>query len=115
MNGARQDEKFTFVDDLQVYIYPAGPTPAPVNFTQKIITQLKDSYSATWGTQSAGDKLGNGNSNHVLATNGTGAIRLDHLPDFTFSEGEYCIEFRVNPEKRTTANGGKIHYNLYIE
>lgn len=117
-NGARQGEKFTFVDDLQVYIYPAGPTPAPVNFTQKIITQLKDSYSATWGaqsTQSTEDKLGNGNSNHVLATKGTGAIRLDHLPDLTFSEGEYCIEFRINPEKRTTANGGKIHYNLYIE
>lgn len=97
------EEALTFVNDLQVFI---GENIAGLkNKTSDILNQLQDAQpSVTWS------QLGNGNSNHILTEEGTGAIRLDFLPDICFFEDrEYLIELRV------ASGGGRVLYNLYIE
>ena len=92
----------TYVDDLQVLI--GESVPGLKNKTKDILDQLRDAQQGfVW------DKLGDGKSNHVLALEGTGAIRLDFLPDVTFTDREYVIDLRV------ASGGGRILYNLYIE
>ena len=92
----------TYVDDLQVLI--GESVPGLKNKTKDILDQLRDAQQGlVW------DKLGDGESNHVLALEGTGAIRLDFLPDVTFTDREYVIDLKV------TSGGGRILYNLYIE
>jgi hypothetical protein len=98
----RDGVAFSFVDDLQVFI--GKSVDGLQNKTIPILAQLRDAQpSVTW------DQLGNGNSNHVLAQQGTGTIRLDFLPGVSFEEGEHVIDLRV------VSGGGRIHYNLYIE
>jgi|CXWL01.1.fsa_nt_gi hypothetical protein len=118
---AKSENAFSYVDNLQVYIWrvenPDDPSPQD-NQTAAILQQLED-YYPEWRQlrQSTPNdmKLGNGGAGHVFATKGTGAIQLNFLSNkLVFSEGEYCIEFRVK-EGRQAANGGKIHYNLYVE
>ena len=92
------EKALTYVDNLQVFIGLENKTP-------DILGQLRDAQQGiTW------DKLGNGTAGHVLAVEGTRAIRLDFLPGVTFSEGrEYFIDLRV------ASGGGRILYNLYVE
>jgi len=56
-------------------------------------------------------RLGDGTANHPLVMNGSGAIRLDFLPGVVLGEGEHVIELSVAGD----ANGGRIHFNLYVE
>jgi hypothetical protein len=114
---SRFGNPLSYVDDLQVFIWRVQ-TPDPPrdedNRTQEIIDQLVLFYPEWRQLTPAERKLGNGGAGHIFAIKGTGAIRLDFLEGLAFYEGEYCIEFRVK-DNRSDANGGKIHYNLYIE
>lgn len=119
--SAREGGILSYVDDLQVYIGQIyiGSAPNLIKRTLDIQQQLADADRANWADGAGNPKvLGNGSRNHVLAMNGTGAIRLDFLPGMTFAEGEYCIELRLDAKTeagKRVANGGKILYNLYVE
>ena len=115
-----KDEKaLTFVNDLQVYIGQVdvdGRWPEPGSGKKcrdEILTQLKDLQPTIWGDNTkTKDKLGDGSKDHPLANNGTGAIRLDLLPNkLNFPEGQYYIDLIVEGD----GNGGRILYNLYVE
>jgi hypothetical protein len=113
---ARGEEPLNFVTNMQIFVGTADNT---TNRTTDIRQQLADADRANWADRAGNPKaLGDGFSNHVLALSGTGPIRLDFLPGMAFAEGEYCIELRVDAKTETgkrVANGGKIHYNLYVE
>jgi hypothetical protein len=55
--------------------------------------------------------LGSGNSTDALVVQGTGPIRVDYLPTVTLNEGEHYIDLNVVG----AGNGGRIHFNLYVE
>lgn len=97
----KPETALTFVDDLQVWI---GPDLANLtNQTASILSQLRASQpTQVW------DKLGGG-AGHALAVKGTGEIKLDFLPNVSFTEGEYVIKLSV------ANGGGRILYNLYVE
>jgi hypothetical protein len=61
--------------------------------------------------------LGNGLAGHPLADESKHAIpiRIDYLPGVVLGEGEHSIECSVNLAPNNAANGGRIHYNLYVE
>lgn len=111
---ARIGDPLEFVDNLQILV---GPAENLINRTTDILQQLSDANSVHWRNKT---KIGEGGiGGDVLKEIGTGPIRLDFLPYVSFAEGEYCIELKVAARTDTTgntvANGGKIHYNLYIE
>jgi len=106
------DAPLGFVKNLQISI---GPTGHAIPKTADILRQLSDSNPTDWRGKT---RLGDGGTQgtvDVLQENGTGAIRLDFLPDMSFGEGEYVIELSVPAGTNTQPNGGRIHYNLYIE
>lgn len=111
--SARLAAPLMFVDNLQISI---GPTGHAIPKTADILRQLSDSNPTDWRGKI---KLGDGGTTlttiDVLQENGTGAIRLDFLPDMSFGEGEYVIELSVPAGPKDQPNGGRIHYNLYIE
>jgi hypothetical protein len=114
---AREGDPLEFVDNLQIFV---GPVENTINRTVDIRQQLADANPTEWKDSTGGPKgLGDGSKNHVLAMSGTGTIRLDFLPNLSFSEGEYAIEFKLtaNPDStdKMLANGGRIHYCLYVE
>ena len=118
VNVARTGSILTFVNELIVSIGPAGQGASVTDCTEDIKLQLANTYPVNWSVGGVGGipkSLGDGSGTHELATNGTGAIRLDYLQGMTFAEGEYCIELKIDKDKNKIANGGKIHYNLYIE
>lgn len=102
-----------FIDNLQISIGPSGHA---IPKTADILRQLSDSNPTDWRGKI---KLGDGGTTlttiDVLQENGTGAIRLDFLSDMSFGEGEYVIELSVPAGPKDQPNGGRIHYNLYIE
>lgn len=116
LSPSRTGAAFTFVDDLQVSI---GPVGSVMNRTTEIREQLANSIPIDWrNNQGEPRKLGDGSGNHVIALKGTGPIRLDFLPGVTFVGGEYCITLEVDAKTeagKRVPNGGKIHYNLYVE
>lgn len=106
--SGKQEKSLTYVENLQVWI--GKDITNLVNCTKVIKDQLEAIKPGMWG------QFGNGEDNHVLITEGTGAIKLDFLPNLAFTEGEYVIDLRVEKLKANgNANGGRIHYNLYIE
>lgn len=110
---ARSGASLTLVDDLQIYV---GPVNRELNRTIDIQKQLADAKPTDWIDNAGNPRtLGDGTESHALAINGTGAIRLDFLPRMPFTEGEYCIEFKVRVRANNQPNGGRILYNLYIE
>lgn len=94
-----------FFDDLQITIDGANRT---AEIREQIINTVGGQAQA-WGS-----KLGNGTSGHPLADESVEAvpIRLDYLSRPPSSEGQHMIEFSL---PNSEANGGIIHYNLYIE
>ena len=108
---ARDDAKtppevaLTYVEDLHVLIGP--DIDNLVDRTVDIRRQLQSMRP----TQEDWSKLGGGPTqpDHALVKKGTGLVRLDFLPNVSFTEGEYVIQLQV------TSGGGRIHYNLYIE
>jgi hypothetical protein len=101
--AAHNDLPIQWVEGLQVRIDGADCTLA-------LITQLVNRRppSEDWSS------LGNGTAAHEIAQSGTGELRLDFLEGLTLDEGEHVIEFRV-PNVAGKRNGGRIHYNLYVE
>ena len=112
-HAARSGDTLKYVKNLQISIGPSGHA---ISKTADILRQLSDSNPTDWRGKT---RLGDGGSVQgtvdVLQENGTGAIRLDFLPDMSFGEGEYVIELSVPAGTNTKPNGGRIHYNLYIE
>jgi hypothetical protein len=109
---ARAGSPLTYVDDLQVSLGREQNPQSARNYTDDILEQLADANATDWP---AGTRLGNGASNHALVLKGTGAIRLDFLPDASFTEGGYFIELRAPRKLNNEPNGGRVLYNLYIE
>jgi hypothetical protein len=108
---AHSGEPITFCDGLQVFLGKDN-TQTPDDFTEAILGQLHDAGHLDWDGVPA---LGDGLENHVLVQRGTGAIRLDFLPNVSFTEGEYFIQLQVPAGTATKPNGGRILYNLYVE
>jgi len=122
---ARSGDPLTYVDDLRVSI------GTKVDNLDDCTTRIQAQIGAARPSEDW-SKLGEGPTaaNHPFIVNGTGAIRLDLLPQMKvdFSEGEYLIELSA-PQLKDAAtgkplldsngnpvpNGGRILYNLYIE
>ena len=105
--SSRTGAPLSFVNDLQIFIGKSGTQLD--NKTPAILSQLRAAQSTTTWPRLG---LGTGSSTSpidTLATDGTGEIKLDFLPDIAFTEGEYVIELRV------LSGGGRILYNLYVE
>ena len=102
---ARATQKLTFVDTIKVTL-----TALSGNVTNDITTEILDQLAAA-DAQWVGKSLGNRGPGHVLATMGTGPVRLDFLRGVRLSEGGYRLEMSVAGD----GNGGRIHYNLYVE
>lgn len=103
---AREGAPFTYVAGLQIAI-------DGVDRTNDVKAQIVDSVASDKTKWQTG--LGDGTRGHPLANPDIEAvpIRLDFLPHVTFGEGQHVIEFSLMPEDGL--NGGKIHYNLYVE
>lgn len=99
----------TFVSNLQIAIDGVNRT---IQIRDQILDSVPGDQKPAWQLG-----LGNGTDSHPLANKNIDAIpiRLDFLPDMTFGEGQHVIEFSVRLTREGEANGGKIHYNLYIE
>lgn len=96
---ARTGDPLKYVDDLKISI---DGRPCTLQILEQIANNQTDEV---WTT------IGDGNSNHALVIRGTGAIRIDYIPGVVLSEAEHYIELSVTG----TGNGGRIHYNLYVE
>lgn len=107
---ARAGQVMTFFRDLRIKIDNVDQTE-PIK-KQIALTQPNAS-------QTLWQLLGDGSAAHPLVLVGSGPIRLDYLPQATFDEGEHVIEFSVSPidagDGTLASNGGRIHYNLYVE
>jgi hypothetical protein len=82
-----------------------------VDVTDAVLRQIRNNRPSTENWTA----LGNGLSDQPLAATGlnagTGAIRIDFLQGVTMSEGEHVVEMSVAGAR----NGGRIHFNLYVE
>jgi hypothetical protein len=101
---ARTTHPLTYIEDLQIDI-----DKQPVR--DAVLAQINNNNSARhWnrigeGTGGAGDPL---------AEDGTDAIRVDFL--VPLSDGPHTIKLSVNANKADgSRNGGRIHFNLYVE
>jgi hypothetical protein len=106
---ARKEGKpLTYVHDLQIAIDGSDKSTA-------IREQISDSVGAD--DPGAWTVLGDRTGNHPLADDHKDAIaiRLDYLPGVRLEEGEHSIEFSVGLMPNGEANGGRIHFNLYVE
>jgi hypothetical protein len=98
---ARTDSPLTFLEDLQLTI-----DQRPV--TDAALTQIINNTGQDW------TMIGEGSATDLLATQGTQAIRVDFL--VPLDEGEHTIVLTVPTAKRDgNRNGGRIHFNLYVE
>ncbi|MFZ2162578.1 MAG: hypothetical protein WAW02_10205 [Sideroxyarcus sp.] len=106
----RSGKPFMYFADIQIAI-------DGVDRSIEIRDQIMDSVSDADQKRAWQNRLGTGADNHPLAHKDIEAvpIRLDFLPHVTFGEGQHVIEFFVGPTPGGEANGGKIHYNLYVE
>jgi hypothetical protein len=97
---ARSGPPLKYVNDLQLAIDGRGVTVAAR-------TQVANNRppNEDWS------KFGRGTSNHPFVTHGTGAIRVDFLPGVILSQGEHYIDLSLTG----VGNGGRVHFNLYVE
>jgi hypothetical protein len=101
---ARLGAPLTFIEGLQIEI-----DEQPV--TDAVLAQINSNNSAHQWAQ-IGD--GTGETADLLAENGTDAIRVDFL--VPLSEGAHTIRLFLKGEKSNgSRNGGRIHFNLYVE
>jgi hypothetical protein len=111
-------QPYSFINDLQISI---GAEPNLRPCTLDIQQQLADTVPSVWldPTSRQPKLLGDGSSGHAIAQQGTGAIRLDFLPNISFTEGEYSIKLSLQGKfdsgGHRIANGGRVHFNLYVE
>jgi hypothetical protein len=110
---ARRGSPVSFVNDLRIAVDGFDKT---IEIRDQIVDSVPGAQKPAW--QSG---LGNGASNHPLANEAFDAIsiRLDFLPHVTFAEGQHVIELSVprilDANGNPVPNGGRIHYNLYVE
>ena len=98
--GAPQ-RALTYVGDLQIAIDGHDVTEAA---RLQVVNNRPQSENWT--------KLGiGGGAADPMVTYGTGAIRIDYLPGVTLDENEHYIDLSVIG----AGNGGRIHFNLYVE
>jgi len=112
--AAREGPPIGFVKGLRVVIGSAGGGTGR-DYTQEIVQQLANAQPANWSAGLLG--LGAGSGSDTLAVAGSGEIKLDFLPELDLAEGAYWIELQA-PDKESDKdrrNGGRIHYNLYVE
>lgn len=105
---ARIGPPLTQLRDLQIAV-------DGVDRTAEIRAQIQRTVPANQTSDWA--LLGDGTATHPIANADEPAvpIRLDYLTNFTAIEGEHSIEFSVGLAPGDAANGGRLHYNLYIE
>lgn len=98
----------SFFHGLQIEIDGTNKT---LDVLAQIARTVPASEAAAWSI------LGDATGTHPLASDRTVAvpIRLDYLPGVALSEGEHRIKFFVDQDLAGEANGGRIHFNLYIE
>jgi hypothetical protein len=102
-------EALTYFRDLQIAIDGHDVTEAA-----RLQVVNNRPQSENWTTLGVGgdhtDPMG---VVHVdpMVEYGTGAIRIDYLPGVTLDEDEHYIDLSV----AGAGNGGRIHFNLYVE
>jgi hypothetical protein len=105
---ARAGKPLGFVYDLKIAVDGLDATTAIV---EQVVRTAPSDQTPFW------TMLGNGNPDHPLADETKPAIpiRIDYLPGVILGEGEHSIECSVNLKPGNSANGGRVHYNLYVE
>ena len=98
---ARTGDPIKYVDDLQIAV--DGRTLTQDVRRQVVNNSAQGADWAKFGVQSQ--------SGHPFVQQGTGAIRIDFLPGVVLDEREHWIELSVKGD----GNGGRIHFNLYVE
>lgn len=97
-----------FVYDLRIAVDDVDATTA---ILEQVVRTAPSDQTPFW------TMLGNGLAGHPFADESKDAIpiRIDYLPGVVLGEGEHSIECSVNLAPNNAANGGRIHYNLYVE
>jgi len=100
--AASDGQALAFVTNLKIHVDGRDVTDA-------VLTQIRSNRPPTeqWSSLGTG-----GAGNDPFSTYGTGAIRLDYLVPIDEKEHEITLSVPVTAGKR---NGGRIHYNLYVE
>ncbi|MEO8018369.1 MAG: hypothetical protein ABI769_11175 [Pseudomonadota bacterium] len=98
--AARSAAAITYVKNVEVWVD-----------NQQLTTEVRQQIIANSPGGTNWSEIGGGTANHELVVNGTGDIRIDFLPGVVLSEGEHTIELKVGSQ----GNGGRIHFNLYVE
>jgi hypothetical protein len=99
--AARTGSSLKYVKEVHVFF------DSTHDITDEILAQLRSrpGQATDW------DHLGNGSNDHALAKpQGTGAIDLMQL-GLELTPGEHSLTFKVTG----AGNGGKLHYNLYVD
>ena len=103
----------------QIHLLPAARNTVMVVDDQSTSRSILEQVVRTAPSDQtpAWTMLGNGLAGHPFADERTDAIpiRIDYLPGVVLGEGEHSIECSVNLKPNNGANGGRIHYNLYVE
>jgi hypothetical protein len=103
----REGDPLSYVDDLHIAIDGTDVTEA---VRSQVINNRQDGDDWTkFGDPQQKDK--NGQNNHPFVKFGTGSMRIDYLPGVVLGEGEHYIDLSVSG----AGNGGRIHFNLYVE
>lgn len=95
------EKALTYIDNLQIEIDGK-------NVTEGARTQVVNNRPDTENWAKFGELNA---SSHPFVEKGTGPIRIDYLPGVRLSEGEHDIVLSVSG----VGNGGRIHFNLYVE
>jgi hypothetical protein len=96
------------VYDLQIAVDGADFTSA---IKEQILRTAPSDQTPFWNV------IGNGTKGHPLVDPSKDAvpIRIDFLAGVILGEGEHSIECSVKVGPNNAANGGRVHYNLYVE
>lgn len=97
----RSGAPLRYVDDLHIDIDGR-------DVTAEVLVQIR----STRPTGEVWPSLGTGSAGDAIVSGGTGPIRLDYI--LALPEGEHVIKL-IAPVKPARPNGGRIHFNLYIE
>lgn len=97
-----------YFKDLAITVGKKGTNPLPS--TDKVLTYVKQNYSAAWNNQTSF----NGFQGDPLYRFGTGPIRLDLIDGLSFEPDEF-VPYEIKLSVVGSGNGGCIQYNLYVE
>jgi len=105
---ARAGKPLGFVSDLRIAVDGVDSTRAILD---QIVRTAPSDQTPFW------TMIGNGLPGHPLADEKKPAIpiRIDYIPGVVLGEGEHSIECSVDLKPNDEANGGRLHYNLYVE